>query len=276
MNIPIEAPAAARRSNIRFVALAWFCSLSMITYVDRVCIAQVMGDIKDDLGLSVGQVPWVFSAFALAYALFEVPTGWLGDRLGARRVLIRIVLCWLAFTALTGLAWGFISMLVIRFCFGLGEAGAYPNMARGARSWFPFNERGRAQGMIWTFGRWGGAIAPLLIVALVQPFVWLGLPGWRGAFVLLGFLGLLWVWGFSIWYRDSPRQHPAVNDAELAHIESGQSASDTPAPLSWHATLSSPTLWSLSFMYFCSNAGWSFFITYVSEYLKKDLKLEGW
>ena len=248
----------------------------MITYIDRVCIMQVQDEIQYDLGITDAQFSWVFSAFALAYALFEVPTGWLGDRLGSRKVLIRIVLCWLVFTALTGLVWGFISLLIVRFLFGLGEAGAYPNMARGARNWFPFNERGRAQGMIWTFGRWGGAIAPALIVALAEPFVWLGLPGWRGAFILLGLMGLLWVWGFAKWYRDMPRQHPAVNNAELAWIEGQKPVSDKTAPLSWSAILTSPTLWSLSFMYFCSNAGWSFFITYVTKYLKADMKLEGW
>jgi len=276
MNIPLQVPTDARATKIRFVALAWFCSLSMITYIDRVCIMQVQDDIKRDLGISEELFSWVFSAFALAYAMFEVPTGWLGDKFGARKVLIRIVLCWLAFTALTGLAWGFISLLIIRFMFGLGEAGAYPNMARGARSWFPFEERGRAQGMIWTFGRWGGAIAPVLIVALTQPFIWLELPGWRGAFVVLGFLGLIGVWGFSRWYRDTPREQPAVNQAELAWIEGHQTAGEKPAPLSWPAMLSSPTLWSLSFMYFCSNSGWSFFITYISSYLKADLRLSGW
>jgi ACS family glucarate transporter-like MFS transporter len=276
MSNPLPLATGSRATNVRFFALGWFCSLSMITYIDRVCIMQVQDEIKYDLSITEEQFSWVFSAFALAYALFEVPTGWLGDRLGSRKVLIRIVLCWLVFTALTGLVWGLMSLLIVRFLFGLGEAGAYPNMARGARNWFPFTERGRAQGLIWTFGRWGGAVAPVLIVALAEPFLWLGLPGWRGAFILLGVLGLLWVWGFSMWYRDTPRQNPAVNQAELAWIEGQRPTGDNPAPLSWSAMLSSSTLWCLSFMYFCSNAGWSFFITYVSKYLKRDLQLEGW
>src|SRR5437763_1478241 len=103
-------------------------------------------------------------------------------------------------------------LLLVRFLFGAGEAGAYPNMARAARNWFPFAERGRAQGMIWTFGRWGGAVAPVLIVALTYPVTHLGLPGWRGAFVVLALLGILWVIGFTTYYRDTPRDHPAVND----------------------------------------------------------------
>src|SRR5688500_1596931 len=96
-----------RPTNLRYVALAWACSLSMLTYIDRVCIKQVERDMSSDLGLSPQQFAWVFSAFGLAYALFEVPSGFLGDRYGPRRVLCRIVLWWSLFTALTGLVWQF-------------------------------------------------------------------------------------------------------------------------------------------------------------------------
>jgi ACS family glucarate transporter-like MFS transporter len=290
------APAAAAAppgapTHTRYRVLAWLCSLSMITYIDRVCIMQVQGDMKRDLGLTTEQFAWAFSAFALAYAAFEVPTGWLGDRIGPRKVLTRIVLCWLLFTALTGCVprWdavvdlpvlGLVSgslalLLLVRFLFGAGEAGAYPNMARATKNWFPFRERGRAQGLIWTFGRWGGALAPPLIIALSLPFTGLGYPGWRGAFLLLGVLGAFWVWGFARWFRDTPHEHPGVNDAERDLIR-GAASPAAPAPISWAAILSSPTLWCLSFMYFCSNSGWSFFITYVNPYLKNDLRLEGW
>ncbi|MCI0643156.1 MAG: MFS transporter [Gemmataceae bacterium] len=280
MNIPLSPVLATEPTRVRYRVLAWFCTLSMITYIDRVCIMQVQGDMQRDLGISRTDFSWVFSAFALAYAAFEVPTGWLGDRFGPRKVLTRIVLCWLLFTSLTGFAMGLISLLVVRFLFGAGEAGAYPNMARAAKNWFPFRERGRAQGLIWTFGRWGGALAPALIIALAYPFqhyTWFGfdIPGWRGAFVLLGVLGILWVIGFSIWYRDTPREHPAANEVERQFIEEGVSGSTKPPPISWKAILSSRTLWCLSFMYFCSNAGWSFFITYVTPFLSQDLGLEG-
>jgi MFS family permease len=157
-SIPTLAP-----TRVRYTVLAWFCTLSMMTYIDRVCIKQVQDDMQTDLGLDGRQFAFAFSAFALAYALFEIPTGWLGDRLGPKKVLARIVLCWLLFTALTGLVFGsgwvaLWMLLAVRFLFGAGEAGAYPNMARGTRGWFPFAERGRAQGLIWTFGRWGGAV----------------------------------------------------------------------------------------------------------------------
>jgi MFS family permease len=287
------AVALATPSRVRFGVLGWFCSLSMITYIDRVCIMQVQGEMQRDLELSPQQFALAFSAFALAYAMFEVPTGWLGDRIGPRKVLIRIVLCWLLFTALTGLVFrfelwpslrvfgvpllsGYMMLLAVRFLFGAGEAGAYPNIARGAKNWFPFAERGRAQGMVWTFGRWGGALAPVLIVALAWPFDYFHLlPGWRGAFLMLGLLGVLWVIGFARSFHETPRGDPRVNAAELNLIEEG-SAAVKPAPICWASILTSPTLWCLSVMYFCSNAGWSFFITYVSPFLKEDLRMSGW
>jgi MFS transporter, ACS family, glucarate transporter len=278
---PAETLFSAAPTRVRYAVLAWFCALSLITYIDRVSIKQVQGDMQRDLGLTGSQFAWAFSAFALAYALFEIPTGWLGDRLGPKKVLVRIVLCWLFFTALTGLVVGsgvvaLVMLLGVRFLFGAGEAGAYPNLARGTRNWFPFAERGRAQGLIWTFGRWGGAVAPVLIVALTVPFDALGWQGWRFGFVLLAALGLVWVWGFVKWFRDQPRDHPAVNAAELAVIEAGGGGGGKPAPLSWRTMLTSRTLWVLSVMYFCSNAGWSVFITYDTRYLETSLGLSGW
>jgi MFS family permease len=235
----VETPTSAAATRIRYVVLAWFCTLSMITYIDRVCIKQVQGDMQRDLGLTGSQFSWAFSAFALAYALFEIPTGWLGDRLGPKKVLARIVLCWLFFTALTGLIFGtglvaLVMLLAVRFLFGAGEAGAYPNIARGTRNWFPFAERGRAQGMVWTFGRWGGAIAPLLIVALTVPFDALGWQGWRFGFVLLAILGLAWVWGFVVWFRDH-RAITRINEAEIAAHRTRAPAQTRPAELADHA-----------------------------------------
>ncbi len=285
-----EAPPAP--TLVRYKVLGWMCALSMITYIDRVCIKQVGGDMRDALGVSEAEFAWVFSAFGLAYALFEVPSGWLGDRFGPRRVLARIVLCWSLFTALTGCVWrftldsgyelalpwlgavplvfnGFLLLLLIRFLFGMGEAGAYPNIARALRNWFPYSRRGLAQGLLWMFGRWGGAMAsPLILVLTAQ-------VGWRGAFYVFGLVGVVWVVGFRAYFRDTPRQHPAINDAELALIEKSAADSARPAPLSWRTMLRSRTLWCLSLMYFCSNAGWCFFITWDVRYYQTVLHLGG-
>ena len=162
----------------RYKALAFFAALAAITYLDRICMAQAADPISRALGLDKRQMGWVFSAFTLAYTLFEVPTGWLGDRIGPRKVLVRVVLWWSVFTALTGWAGSLAALLLIRFAFGMGEAGAFPNIARGLTRWFPHEQRGRAQGVIWTTARLGGAVAPPL-TAIVMAFI-----GWRATFVV--------------------------------------------------------------------------------------------
>jgi MFS transporter, ACS family, glucarate transporter len=227
-------------TRVRWKVLAWLCSLSALTYIGRIAIIQVQDHIELDLHLTPQKLAYALSAFSLAYALFEIPSGWLGDKFGSRKVLIRIVLCWISFTALTGFAWGLVSLIVVRFLFGAGEAGAFPNISRASREWFPFGERGLTQGMVWMCARWGGAVAPLLMMALAHPF------GWRGGFLLMSILAALWLWGFNSRYRDSPQSDPAVNEAERVLITEGRKDTGKPAPLSWATMLGSPTLWSLS------------------------------
>lgn len=282
MNLQTGVLLEARPTNVRYQVLGWACALSMLTYIDRVCIKQVEPEMSRDLNLTQQQFGWIFGAFGLAYALFEVPSGWLGDKLGPRRVLSRIVIWWSIFTALTGLvplfSWdvggiainSVVALVVVRFLFGMGEAGAYPNIARALRNWFPYRRRGIAQGMLWAFGRWGGAIAPLLIVlASATGF------GWRGAFVIFGIVGAVWVVAFAVYFRNHPDEHPKVNDAERSLIRGSAAESAKPPPMSWKATLASPTLWCLSLMYFCSNAGWCFFITWDVRFYQTVLGLEG-
>ncbi len=263
------ALVSAQPSNVRRRVLAWLCSFSALVYIGRIGIIQVQADIQRDLHLTSTQLAYAFSAFSLAYAMFEMPAGWFGDRLGARKVLSRIALCWTVFTASTGATIGLPTLVASRFVFGLGEAGAFPNIARASREWFPFHERGLAQGFVWLFARWGGSVAPLIMMLLALPF------GWRGGFVLMGALGLIWLWGFLRDYRDTPAHDPRVNAAERAIIAAGAATASDQRPLAWGKMLSSPTLWMLSLMYFCSNAGWSFFATWITPYLQRDLKLSG-
>ncbi len=205
----------------------------MITYLDRVCFATVAPYIRREFNLSDQQLGWLFTAFALAYALFEVPSGWMGDMFGPRRTLIRIVLWWSLFTALTGVifptpSWpwlAFAAMFLVRFLFGMGEAGAYPNIARSFHNWFPFQERGFAQGTVWMAGRFAGGMSSFAVLALMihtvtsdgQPVVL-----WRHAFWIFGGLGVVWCVVFWWWFRDRPEQHPRVNTAELALIRGQQ------------------------------------------------------
>src|SRR5260370_34006881 len=220
-------------TRVRYGVLAFACVLSMVTYLDRVSIGIVAGNIESEFGLTNSQMGVLFGAFVLAYSLFEVPSGRLGDVFGPKRTLIRIVLWWSFFTALTGLIrpfsvdlgpfvfTGFAALLVVRFLFGAGEAGAYPNISRSFHNWFPFGERGSAQGAVWMAGRFGGGVTPLVVGSLIF-FVQLPdgsiVEHWRHIFWILGGLGATWCAGFWWWFRVRPAQHPSVNAAELAHI----------------------------------------------------------
>jgi MFS family permease len=170
-------------TRARFTVLRYTLALAVITYLDRVAISSAAPAIRNELGLSLIQMGWAFSVFTFAYAAFEIPSGWLGDVAGPRRVLTRIVLWWSAFTMLTGAAWNFVSLLVVRFMFGVGEAGAFPNISKSFSNWFPIAERGNAHGVIFMGTRLGGALAPPLIVLLM------GVIGWRMAFVVFGAIG---------------------------------------------------------------------------------------
>src|SRR5260370_40167147 len=190
----------------RVLAFAFF--LAVVTYLDRICIAAAAPFIMKDLHLTVLQMSAVFSPFTLAYSLFEIPSGWLGDVKGPRRVLTRIVLWWSACTMLTGAARGFQSLLTIRFLFGAGEAGAFPNIARSFSRWFPIRERGRANGVMFLGTRVGGMLsAPVALLIVAQ---W----GWRTSFVIFGTLGVVWAAAWFVWYRDRPEDHPGVTAEE--------------------------------------------------------------
>src|SRR5512133_893040 len=153
-------------TRTRFKATGFLMLLAAITYLDRICISTLAPQIARDLNLSKLQMSFVFSAFALAYAGFEIVTAWWGEKIGARRVLARIVLWWSAFTVATGLAFNYASLLAIRFLFGAGEAGAWPNAALAFSRWIPFRERGRVQGFFFAAAHVSGGLTPLLVMAL--------------------------------------------------------------------------------------------------------------
>ena len=257
------APTHARHWVIVFAV-----TLAVIQYLDRVAISQAAPLISRDLGLSASQMGWVFSAFTLAYALFEIPGGYLGDRIGPRRVLLRIVVWWSGFTALTGGAWSWASLVVTRFLFGAGEAGCFPNLTKAFNRWLPAAERPRAQGIMWMSARWGGAAAPLLVFGCLQ------FADWRTTFVIFGALGVVWAFLFYRWYRDDPRQHAAVNAAEAALLP--VEVAGGPAGIPWGKLVRSRTVWCLCAQYAAVSYGWYFFITWFPTYLLKargfDLK----
>jgi len=248
-------------TRVRFHVLAVVCSLSVVTFLDRVCIAGSAPLIMADLRLTPVQMGGIFSAFAIAYALFEVPTGWLGDRIGPRKVITRIVVWWSFFTALTGLMSRFWSMAVVRFLFGAGEAGSYPNATKVFARWMPRAERGLAMGIMWMCGRWGGAFAPALVVFLITRM------SWRSTFGVLGAIGMAWAGLFWIWFRDEPGEKQGVNDAEIELIMQGQGSaalsSGRHLAVPWMQLLRSANLWAICLMYFCVCYGWFFYITWL-------------
>src|SRR5262245_41861980 len=201
-------------SRARFSLLNLTFALSIITFIDRVCIASAAPSIRQELGLNAVQMGWIFSAFTFAYALFEIPSGWLGDRFGPRKVLMRIVLWWSAFTMATGAVWNFASLATARFLFGAGEAGAYPNLSLSFARWFPADECGIAHGVVFMGSRLGGAVTPPLVVLIMS---W---AGWRVSFWMFGMLGVLWSILWWRWFRDDPATHPSVSAEELAIITS--------------------------------------------------------
>jgi MFS family permease len=253
---------AARPTRARFGVIYFAVSLAMITYIDRVCISNAAPFIRRDLGLSVDQMGYVFSIFAVAYSIFEMPCGYLCDRIGPRRVLLRVVLWWSFFTAATGWTWNFVSIMVTRFLFGAGEAGCFPSITRAFTTWLPHKERTRAQGIVWLSARWGGAVTPLLAGAVIA------LAGWRHAFEIFGSLGVIWAVVFYRWFRDNPLENSAMNSAErqlLSDIEPPAKHGHAP----WGPLVSSPHVWLLCIQYFCLSYGWYFYITWLPTYLRE-------
>ena len=273
-----------RPSRVRYGVMGFLLTLSFLTYFDRVCIVRVQEEIQHDLHLDEQEFGLALGAFWLAYSLFEIPGGWLGDRFGARLTLTRIVLAWSLFTVLTGWTTGLISLVAVRFLFGAGEAGAFPNMARVQASWLSTAARGRAGGWLWLAARWGGAFSPFLFAGMID---WLGRPevrswlawipgvgdlaGWRLGFALAGLIGLVWCVLFYPWFRDNPADHQRVNAGELALIRAGRTEGEVHGRVPravWRYLLRSRSLWALAALYIFASFGWSFFVSWMPRYLK--------
>lgn len=235
--------------------------LAIITYLDRVCIAVAGPRMQEDLHIGPAEWGWVVGIFAIAYAGFEIPTGSLADRYGPRRILTRIVLWWSAFTSLTGIASNYWVLLAIRFSFGAGEAGAYPNFSSSISRWFPRVKRARALGIVLMASQIGGAFSPLLVLPIQ------GRYGWRASFYLFGVFGVLWAAVWYSWYRDSPSEMAKVTQAELNEIDA--TAFHTHEALPWKVALRSKNLWSLMVMALGYYYAGYFFLSWFQTYLVK-------
>lgn len=256
----------------RYLLILGTFLLSMLLYVDRVCISAAEKAVTKDLGLSGQQFSWILSAFALGYALCQTPAGILADRFGPRRILTAVVGFWSLFTGLTAGAWNFSSMLVCRLLFGAGEAGAFPGCARAFYSWLPMSERGVAQGINFSGSRLGAAAALPGVAAMVTYL------GWRPTFVILAVVGFFWAAFWYVWFRDDPETHPSISAEERTRIlqtrQQAVTAEDQVPPLTAAALLGSRNMWLAMAQYFCSNYTFFFCLSWMFPYLEKTYSLK--
>lgn len=255
----------------RFALLFLTFFLTVLLYVDRACISTAKADICSDLNFNIKQFGWIMAIFTLGYALLQTPTGMLADRKGPRFVITLIVTLWSGFTALTGFAWSFVSMLVIRFLFGAGEAGAFPALSKVVYNWYPLKERGIIQGINFSGSRIGAAFAMPLIAWMITEI------GWRHSFSVFGVLGILFgiIWYFI--FRDKPEESRLVSETERAYIiENRQQPSKDRAvkKITMSKLFSSSNVWMAMVQYICSNFTFYFTLTWMFPFIKEKFAMD--
>jgi len=258
-------PMTSSATHVRYRVVALVTGLGMITYLDRACIATLAPGIMRDLSLSTVQMGYAFTVFQLAYAVFEIPTAWWADRKGTRSVLSRIVLWWSALTAATAAAFSYPMLLAIRFLFGMGEAGAWPCVARTFARWIPVRERGRVQGVFFAGAHLVGGLTPNLVLFLLT------FMSWRAIFVTFGTVGLAWVATWHSWFRNDPSEHPSVSAAELKKIVADRPADSGHAAgwEYWGRLIRNRNMLAMCVMYVPNCMIFYFCITWLPTYLRQ-------
>jgi MFS family permease len=249
----------------RYQVLTVLSILSMITFLDRIALSSASSSIMSELNISTVQWGWILGMFTIAYAAFEIPTGWLGDKFGGKKILIRVVLWWSLFTILTGFANGFMMLLLVRFLFGMGEAGAYPNTSIVLAKYFPVLERGRAQATIWGASRLGAALTPFIVLPIQQKY------SWNMSFYILGVVGIVWTLFWIFWHKEDPKDCKDMSKKELKFIIDNRDLpiqGEAPKTSYWSG-FKSKNLWYLLAMYFCYAIGAYFFQSWFHTYLEK-------
>lgn len=243
--------------------------ITLLLYIDRVCISSAKGAIATDLELTDIQMGWVLSAFALGYALFQVPGGAMGDKYGVRKVMTVIMVLWSIFTSLTGAAWNYISMLFFRFVFGAGEAGAFPNISRAAFSWVPTKERGAFQGINFSGSRLGAAFALPLVAFLIDAW------GWRNIFYFFGVIGVVFAVVFYVFFRNKPENHKGLSQEEKDYIVKNrqQEVEKKGGDLPLKTILGSKNVILVMVQYIGSNFIFFFMLTWLFPYIKDKYQL---
>ncbi|MCG8698389.1 MAG: MFS transporter [Bacteroidales bacterium] len=251
----------------RSIVLILLTALGVITFIDRLNIAVAANDIIADLNLTDKQWGWIMSSFILSYGLFQIPLGLWGDKKGQHLVLTAIVIWWSVFTGFTGVAGGFVSLMIIRFMFGIGEAGAYPNMTGSISKWFPKAEVGKAQGWIWAASRFGGALAPFTVIPLIA-FV-----GWRMTFIIFGVIGIIWGVIWYAWYKNEPSRIKGIKKEELDEITQNRSIKEK-VSVPWKSILKNRQFWLILTMYWFYVWGSWFFFSWFPKFLENGRGFE--
>lgn len=237
--------------------------LGVVTFLDRINITVAGSAIMKDLNLTPDQWGWILSAFILSYGLMQIPMGAMGDKRGHRSTLALIVLWWSAFTAFTGMAGGFVSLIMIRFMFGIGEAGSSPCSTGVISRWFPKKEVGKAQGYIWAASRMGGALTPFIVLPVITYL------GWRAAFYILGAVGVIWSIVWYLFYRNQPKEMRGITQAEIDEAPVSQmETSSAKVSIPWKSLLSSKQFWLILSMYFFYAFGSWFFFSWFPTFME--------
>ncbi len=248
--------SAARWTTSRYLVVAALFLLSLITYIDRAAISTAKRPMAEELSLTDAQMGAVFSAFALGYASAQMPSGWFADRVGPRRALAIVVVLWSLLTAVTGMMTRFGPLVLVRFLFGIAEAGAYPGSARVFYNWLPVGQRGIANGILFSGGLLGAAFAFPIYTWLLEQY------DWRVAFYILGVPGVIWSICWLIWFRDSPPER-------IVH-ETTRDAGDEPG---LGTLLRSRAMLLAMFQYFAGNFTFYICISWMHPYLLERYSL---
>ena len=261
---PDQQPTRARHVVLWMTVLVY-----MITYMDRVVLSSAQTDMRTELGFDLKTMSYIIGGFSWSYALFQIPGGLLGDKIGPRRALSLIVVWWSAFTSMTAMVTGATTLWLTRFLFGIGEAGAFPIATRSFSRWIVATERGYAQGVTHAGARLGLAVTPVAVAWMI------GRVGWRAPFFISGTVGLLWAAMWFCYYRDSPDDHSGVNAAELDLIHKGGAVKKAAVgKVPWGVILKSRTMWFLCAMYFCYNYTLNLYVNWIPTYLREGRGLE--
>jgi len=253
--------AAQRPTRVRHTVLTLVVMVYFITYLDRVLLSNAMPVIQKQFGFSLGTLGVILGCYNWGYALFQIPGGWFGDRVGPRIALASVVIWWSVFTFITGFSASVTMLMICLFLIGVGEAGAFPISNRALSRWMLPGERGFAQGITHAGSRLAGAAAPLLVATLI------GLYSWHTPFFLFAGVGIVWAVIWVAYYRDVPREHASVNDAERDKIEAALGRPKPRQPIPWGLIFSSRQMWIVAAMYFCYGYCLNMFLAWYPKYL---------